>query len=80
MDDRYDETELKVFELQNRIVELETALRESEQDMHNRIRLSYDKTVADCWRAEVARKDIELDRLDKIIDQLQDELYTFRGY
>lgn len=28
---------------------------ERESDMHNRIRAGYDKTVADAWRAEVAR-------------------------
>ena len=33
---------------------------EREGDMHARIRAGYDKTVADAWRAEVAKRDAEI--------------------
>ena len=36
-------------------LELSEALEERECDMHARIRAGYDKTVADAWRAEVAK-------------------------
>ena len=36
---------------------LRAAAEEREADMHARIRAGYDKTVADAWRAEVAKRD-----------------------
>ncbi|HUX15402.1 MAG TPA: hypothetical protein VMW52_02960 [Phycisphaerae bacterium] len=42
---------------------LRKALEEREHDMHMRIRLGYDKTVADSWRAENARLRAEVERL-----------------
>lgn len=41
----------------------ERALEEREADMHARIRAGYDKTVADAWRAEVAKLEAECQRL-----------------
>jgi hypothetical protein len=46
------------------IIELRKQVREREQDMHIRIRQSYDKTVADCWKAEVAKKDARIAELE----------------
>ena len=45
------------------IARLTKALDEREADMHMRIRAGYDKTVADAWRAEVAKRDAEIARL-----------------
>lgn len=42
---------------------LRAAAEEREADMHARIRAGYDKTVADAWRAEVAKRDAEIARL-----------------
>ncbi len=39
---------------------LRTAVDEREGDMHLRIRAGYDKTVADAWRAVVAKRDAEI--------------------
>jgi len=39
---------------------LRSALDEREGDMHMRIRAGYDKTVADTWRAAVAKRDAEI--------------------
>lgn len=42
-------------ELVERVERAEAALEEQEGDMHLRIRRGYDQTVADSWRAEVAK-------------------------
>lgn len=42
---------------------LRVQVDEREADMHMRIRAGYDKTVADAWRAEVAKRDAEIARL-----------------
>ena len=39
---------------------LRALVDEREGDMHARIRAGYDKTVADAWRAEVAKRDAEI--------------------
>jgi hypothetical protein len=44
----------------DRVEALERQLEEREADMHMRIRLGYDKTVADAWRAENERLTAEL--------------------
>lgn len=45
----------RIATLEADVARLREALNERESDMHIRIRQDYDKTVADCWRAEVAR-------------------------
>lgn len=42
-------------------------IREREYDTHNRVRLSYDKTVADSWSAEVARRGERIAKLERLI-------------
>lgn len=54
----------------DKISELERALEEREGAMHNRIRAGYNKAVADSWRAEVAKRDAEIQRLREAIDEV----------
>jgi chromosome segregation ATPase len=50
------------------IARLTKALDEREADMHMRIRAGYDKTVADAWRAEVAKRDAEIADLRALVE------------
>lgn len=52
-----------VQQLTAEVRRLREALEERESDMYLRIRRNYDKTVADCWRAEVVKRDAEIARL-----------------
>ena len=47
---------------------LRAAAEEREADMHARIRAGYDKTVADAWRAEVAKRDAEIADLRALVE------------
>ena len=47
---------------------LRALVDEREGDMHARIRAGYDKTVADAWRAEVAKRDAEIARLRALVE------------
>lgn len=60
--------------LKARAAELEEALEEREADMHLRIRAGYDKTVADAWRAEVAKVTAERD------DAIRSKEFTHQWY
>lgn len=61
----FDMEALRTFLSRNpNLVEL---IREREYDTHNRVRLSYDKTVADSWSAEVAKRDERIARLEDLI-------------
>jgi len=52
-----------VVNLERKVEELEAALEETEHDMHMRIRASYDKTIADSWKAALAKVEAERDAL-----------------
>lgn len=56
------------------IARLRAAAEEREADMHARIRAGYDKTVADAWRAEVAKRDAEIARLTAELDVARAEV------
>ena len=47
---------------------LRALVDEREADMHARIRAGYDKTVADAWRAEVAKRDAEIADLRALVE------------
>ena len=47
---------------------LRALVDEREGDMHARIRAGYDKTVADAWRAEVAKRDAEIADLRALVE------------
>lgn len=49
---------------------LRSAVDEREGDMHMRIRAGYDKTVADAWRAAVAKRDAEIAALNRQVCRL----------
>lgn len=55
------------------VATLRKQLEEREADMHRRIRAGYDRTIADSWRAELARKDAEIERLTAELDRLRHE-------
>ena len=48
---------------------LRATTEEREADMHQRIRLGYDKTVADAWRAEVVKRDERIATLEAELAQ-----------
>jgi predicted RNase H-like nuclease (RuvC/YqgF family) len=54
---------------------------ETEHQMHLRVRASYDKTIADSWRAKVAEVErerdeawVKIDRLNRTVTELREEL------
>lgn len=53
------------------------ALEEREYDMHLRVRAGYDKTVADCWRAEVTKVTQERDAAREQVAGLKVALEPF---
>lgn len=55
-----DEQRLLLTEVRER----RAAAEETEMAMHARIRAEYDSTVADCWRAEGAKKDARIATLE----------------
>lgn len=56
----------------------ESALEEREGDMHARIRAGYDSTVADAWRAEVARVAAERDAAEQRAQRAEAEAARLR--
>lgn len=50
---------------------LVTLIREREQDTHDRVRRGYDKTVADCWRAEVEKRDERIAKLELLLREAE---------
>jgi len=50
---------------------LRARLDEREADMHARIRVGYDATVADCWRAAIAKVEAERDALRAEVARLR---------
>ncbi len=88
--DECDCCEVAISEL-GKVAVLETQLAEAEDRAmrtHNEVRLGYDKTVADCWRAKVAEVEARLAAVEKERDnerrmrvQAQDALRSERvGY
>lgn len=67
-----------VPELLDRVEALEAELEERECDVHARIRAGYDKTVADAWRAEVAKLTAALVAMRTELVQLRAELARMR--
>lgn len=71
MFERYEDGKAWAEALKRRVMafldemqEARERLEEREADMHVRIRQEYDSTVADAWRAEVARKDQRIAELE----------------
>jgi len=58
--------------------EAREALEEREADMHTRIRAGYDRTIADAWRAEVAKVEDQRNALRSEVDKLRHERRMFR--
>ena len=58
--------------------EARKALEEREADMHARIRAGYDRTIADAWRAEVAKVEDQRNALRSEVDKLRYERRMFR--
>lgn len=52
-----------IRELRDQVADLTAAQEESEHQMHMRIRSGYDKTIADSWRAALAKVERERDAL-----------------
>lgn len=44
------------------------------QNIHLKIRADYDKTIVDAWRAEVEKRDAEIERLQKLLAEALDKL------
>jgi hypothetical protein len=65
--------------LRAEVERLTKALEEREGDMHMRIRAGYDKTVADSWRAEVAKRDAELEMWQRFAFALSTWTHEFGG-
>lgn len=55
--------------------EIVALIRERECEMHQRVRLGYDKTVADSWRAEVDKRDERIAKLEALISDAEMESY-----
>lgn len=57
--------------------EMESSLQEREFDVHIRVRKSYDKTIADAWRAKVAELEADRDRWKRQSDDWQKRGWEF---
>lgn len=55
-----------IRELRDQVADLTAAQEESEHQMHMRIRSGYDKTIADAWRAALAKVERERDVLRRV--------------
>lgn len=53
-----------IADLCREVEALRSAVEERDGDMHMRIRAGYDKTIADAWRAEVAKRDERIATLE----------------
>ncbi len=56
---------------------LRARLQEREHDMHMRIRLGYDQTVADCWKEHCAKIEAERDALQAQVAGKEKELIDY---
>jgi hypothetical protein len=57
---------VRIRELRDQVSDLQAAAEESEHQMHLRIRSGYDKTIADSWRAALAKVEREREALRRV--------------
>lgn len=74
-----DEMHLTVRDLKAEVERLTALTDESEHQMHLRIRAGYDKTVADAWRAALAKMERERDEARAEVERLQDLFQRTHG-